>query len=80
MTQMKTNKDELPKHWISNPPSPQTYLSDTNVSKKYGVSRSTVWRWAANDPTFPKPIKLGLGSTRWKLSDLETWEAGKAGA
>jgi hypothetical protein len=28
---------------------------------------------------FPKPIKIGPSSTRWKLSDLEAYEAGAAG-
>ena len=23
---------------------------------------------------FPKPVKLGAGSTRWRASDLEAWE------
>ena len=59
---------------------PQTYLSDSNTGKLYGVARQTIWRWLATDPTFPKPIKLSPGCTRWKLSELETWEAGKAAA
>jgi prophage regulatory protein len=30
------------------------------------------------DPTFPKPVSLSRGCTKWKLADLEAWEAAKA--
>ena len=56
------------------------YLSDSQIAIRYDVSRQTTWRWAATDPTFPKPIKLSAGCTRWKLSDLEEWESAKVGA
>ncbi|WP_379862581.1 helix-turn-helix transcriptional regulator [Mameliella alba] len=32
-----------------------------------------------SDPTFPKPVTLTPGCTRWKLADLEAWEAAKSG-
>ena len=53
------------------------YLSDSQIANRYGVSRQTAWRWAATDPSFPKPIKLSAGCTRFKLSELETWESTK---
>ena len=53
----------------------QTYLSDVQVAARYGVHRSTPWRWAKTDPIFPQPITLTPGCTRWKLADLEHWEA-----
>ena len=56
------------------------FLSDDQIAKRYGVTRQTVWRWAANDPNFPKPIKLSAGCTRWKLADLQAWESGKEAA
>lgn len=49
------------------------FLKDTEVAVRYGVSRPTIWRWTKNG-NFPKPVKLGAGSTRWRASDLETWE------
>ena len=39
---------------------------------RYGISRPTIWRWLKKGK-FPRPKKL-LGSTRWKLEDLEIWE------
>ena len=49
------------------------YLDDIDVSKRYVVCRATPWRWV-NDGSFPKPIKLSHGCTRWLLADLEEWE------
>lgn len=51
------------------------FLSDTDLSERYGVHRTTVWRWVRNDPAFPRPIALSAGCTRWKRSDIEYWEA-----
>lgn len=53
------------------------YLTDINTGERYRVSRQTIWRWVATDPTFPPPVKLSPGCTRWKLSDLMAWEAAK---
>ena len=53
---------------------PETYVSDLQVARRYGVHRSTPWRWVKADPTFPKPIVLSRGCTRWKLSDIVDWE------
>lgn len=57
------------------------YLSDKQVGERYGASRWTPWRWAKDPSTgFPQPVKLGPGMTRWRLSDLEAWEAERAKA
>jgi predicted DNA-binding transcriptional regulator AlpA len=49
------------------------FLRDVAVAKRYGVSRPTIWRWV-KDKRIPSPIKLGAGSVRWRLIDLEVWE------
>ncbi len=51
-----------------------SHLSDRAVAFRFEISRATVWRWVKENK-FPKPIKLSAGSTRWKLSDIEAWEA-----
>lgn len=55
------------------------YLSDKQVSERYDVSRATIWRWVRNG-SFPSPIRITAGCTRWKLPDLEAWEAQQEGA
>lgn len=49
------------------------WASDKQLAKRYDVSRSTIWRWAA-EGIIPKPRKLSPGCTRWKLADLEQFE------
>ncbi|KPQ16483.1 MAG: transcriptional regulator, AlpA family [Rhodobacteraceae bacterium HLUCCO18] len=56
------------------------FLSDRQVAERYSVHRGTPWRWMKSDPSFPKPIELSPGCTRWRLSDLEAWEQAKGGA
>lgn len=76
-------QDEMNTHLNSNiqqakkPIVTSHFLSDTQIAQRYGVSRQTVWRWASTDGTFPTPIKLSPGCTRWNLTDLENWEAAK---
>lgn len=56
------------------------YLSDKQIADRYGVSRPTVWRWLKSDSTFPKPISLSPGCTRWRLCEIEAWEAARRAA
>lgn len=55
-----------------------TYLRDTDLATRYGVSRTTVWRWQRERFDMPRPMRLSPGCTRWRLSELEAWEATKA--
>ena len=56
------------------------YGSDADVADRYGNHRSWTWRQLKNDPTFPKPVKFSPGCTRWKISEIEAWEATKTDA
>ena len=56
-----------------------TYISDLQLAQRFGVSRATVWRWAQHGK-FPQPVKLSPGTSRWKLSAVEQWEADQQGA
>jgi len=49
------------------------FLSDMQVAARYAVSRATIWRWSRGTD-FPDPVRLGPGTTRWRLSELEEWE------
>jgi predicted DNA-binding transcriptional regulator AlpA len=57
----------------------EKYLSARELASRYEVSLVTPWRWAKKE-TFPSPVKLGPNCTRWKLSEIEAWEASKVGA
>lgn len=58
--------------------SPEVFLSDFELAARYGVHRSTPWRWVKSVPDFPKPTPLSPGCTRWKLSEVVAWEARRA--
>lgn len=53
----------------------KVFLSDSQVGERYSVSRQTAWAWLKRDKTFPRPVSLSRGCTRWCLADLEAWEA-----
>ncbi len=52
------------------------YLTDRQVAERYGVSRTTIWLWKRKGD-FPKAVRLSAGMTRWRLSDIEAWEASR---
>ena len=51
----------------------QAFLSDKDLAARYSIHRVTPWRWV-RDGKLPAPIKIN-GATRWKLSDIEAFEA-----
>lgn len=53
----------------------ERYLTVDEVAARFSASRATTWRWVNNNPQFPKPIKVSLGATRWKQSELVRFEA-----
>ncbi|WP_421904640.1 helix-turn-helix transcriptional regulator [Mameliella sp.] len=55
------------------------FLTDSQFAERYENHRSWPWRRLKLDPDFPKPVKLSPGCTRWKLADVEAWEAAKSG-
>lgn len=56
---------------------PPVYLRLADVSTRYRVSGSTIWRWLHTNG-FPAPLKLGANTRCWKLEDLLKWEAERA--
>ena len=59
----------------------QTYISDQQLAERYGVSRSTVWRWAHKDKRIlPAPVQLSPGCTRWRLDEIEARDAERQAA
>ncbi len=44
---------------------------------KLPVSPSTIWRWV-KDGTFPKPFKLGSGTTVWDVKAVDAYLARRA--
>jgi prophage regulatory protein len=54
-------------------------LRINKVKDVTGLSHATIWRKSKEDPTFPKPFKLGTNSTAWDAEEITAWlEAKKA--
>lgn len=49
------------------------WLSDKDLSQRYGVARITVWRWARQS-SFPQPRKIAPNTTRWLASEIEAYD------
>lgn len=57
----------------------ETYLTAEQVANRYNVNDKTPWKWASEGKnSFPKPVRLSSRTSRWKLAELEAWEAEKA--
>lgn len=52
------------------------YLSDKQVANRYGVTRTTIWRWV-RDREFPRPVKISRGCTRWDMESVREHEAAR---
>lgn len=50
------------------------YLTVRQVAEQLGVSTDSIYRWKRHGE-FPAAVKLGPGSVRWRLADVQAWEA-----
>lgn len=55
------------------------YMSDKELAARFGVTRCAIWKWVREDH-FPAPVKLATRCTRWRLDQVEAWEAARAAA
>lgn len=55
---------------------PIYYFSVRDLARRYNNSPATVWRWVA-ERDFPRPVRLSRGCTRWRLHEVEAWEAAR---
>lgn len=51
----------------------ERYLTDRQIAARYGVNRSTPWKWAKRGH-FPAPVRLSEQCVRWRESDIAAWE------
>ena len=50
-------------------------LKKITAQKILDMSKSGLEKLVANDPTFPKPIKIGAKAIGWIESEIEAWLA-----
>lgn len=52
-------------------------LKVTDVSKVLSMGVSTIWQLTKTSKDFPKPVKIGPATTRWKSNEIEEWAKGR---
>ena len=52
-------------------------LKFQEVGARLRLTRQTVYRLLASDPSFPKPIYLAPGVPRFAADDIEAWLASR---
>jgi len=50
------------------------WLSVEQVAQRYEVSSASIWRWVRQG-RFPKPVKIGPRSTRWRRKSIDDHDA-----
>ena len=50
------------------------YLTVEQVAQRLNTSVASIWRWKRVG-LFPKAVKFAPGTTRWRLVDVQQWEA-----
>ena len=55
------------------------FLRISEVIRRVGVSRPTIYRWM-REGTFPKQISIGANSVVWLESDITKWMDQRIGA
>lgn len=56
-----------------------TFLPVAKVAEYFGVSASTIWRWVRTPGgSFPQPVKLSAGCTRWRASEIASFASATA--
>lgn len=49
------------------------YVRASSLARQLGIHRSTLWRWAKEKPSFPRPLKITEGVTLWSLEEVQAW-------
>lgn len=50
------------------------WLTVGQVARHFSVSIPTIWRWCQLKPSFPRPVKVAKGTTRWRRSDIAAFD------
>lgn len=47
------------------------------AAEHFGISKSTLWNWAATREGFPKPMKAGENTTLFDVNAIESYLKGE---
>ena len=43
------------------------------VASRLAICSATLWRLAAEDPTFPPKYRIGPNSVGWRVGEVDAW-------
>lgn len=49
-----------------------SYVRINQLIQKLPISKASIWR-KVKQGTFPAPVKLSVGITAWRTTDIENW-------
>jgi predicted DNA-binding transcriptional regulator AlpA len=49
-----------------------SYIRINQLIQKLPISKASIWR-KVKQGTFPAPVKLSIGITAWRTTDIEAW-------
>lgn len=58
---------------VINIPPARRFVTDVEIAEIFGCHRTWAWRMLKRDKTFPRPLKLSPGTTRWRAEEIEAW-------
>lgn len=56
---------------------PPALMTIKDVCATLGCSRTSVYKWEAQDATFPRRVHLGGRAVRWRRAEVEAWAASR---
>lgn len=52
---------------------PDRLIKSRELEQLTSMSYPTILRFVQEDPTFPRPIKISDGMTRWSENEVQEW-------
>jgi len=56
---------------------PERFLRISDLTKQVGLCRSSIYNFIRKSD-FPRPVRIGSRSSRWRLSEVEKWQSRQA--
>ena len=53
----------------------QRWLTTQQTARWLGISRASVWNWLKTKENFPKPVYFTPKKPKWRVSEIESFEA-----
>lgn len=52
---------------------PEGFIDIMEIARRIGVGKTSAWKIARSDATFPRKFKFGYKCSRWREEEIEEW-------